>query len=674
MSLPKLRRLRFAIDTSLLLSRRIGSLSGLERFPGIRTASLITFDVFDTAILRSVSHPDDVFGLSAWRAVNRHGLALDPDRLAAQRKQAHLAALRQQARVGRQEATIAEVYDCHPIEDAAIRALLLAEELATETDVIQPNHPIRDIYLHLRAQGVRLAFLSDTPFSSAFLAGLLAQAGYPGPLEVHVSSEFGATKASGALFPRLADRLGIRTRDIWHIGDNLRSDVLKARRAGINPLWYRPALRKPYRPPIAAASDLARSVMEGARTALTEGGADASSPLRRLGLESSGPACLAFVQWLLRDLSQAPVHRIFLLARDSYILKIFYDRLRATTAAPASTYLFVSRRSLVFPMIDRMGEAELDFLCSHERVLPLQEFVSRLGLDMSRFTASAKAAGLEPGRLIETPADLAALRSVFVAIAPAVIDHARAERVLLLRYLGQEGLFLDQPVAVCDVGWHGSSQKALARIRSAAGIHHPLAGFYIGTEDGIERLGPAEGAAKGWLIDRGLPRIGKDFRRFSWVLMELLFSAPHGSTIGYREEGGVVGPILRDHVGDPAVQHAVGEIQAGAVAFLEAYARAFGGVAPLAVDEALAVSRLARLFRRPRLSEATAIGDLTVIEGLGETRTGFPIAAPPPWRSILARPRSLLASYRQAFWRRAFLMRIVRNWHVAGAIAFLRGG
>jgi hypothetical protein len=205
-------------------------------------------------------------------------------------------------------------------------------------------------------------------------------------------------------------------------------------------------------------------------------------------------------------------------------------------------------------------------------------------------------------------------------------------------------------------------------------MHHTLAGFYIGTEDEIDRLRPAEGSAKGWLIDRGAPRVGKDFRRFSWVLMELLFSAPHGSTIRYCEEGGVVRPVLRDHPGEKAVQDAVGAIQAGAVAFLEVYARAFGGLPPLPVDEALAVSRLDRLFRRPRLAEATAIGDLTVIEGLGETRTGFPIAAPPRWDSILTRPTALLASYRQAFWRRAFLMRIVRSWHLAGAISLLRGG
>ena len=675
-SLPNRRTLKLAADTPWLLSRRIRNLSSLDRFPRIHAASLITFDVFDTAILRSVSHPDDVFGLSAWRAVKRHKLDLDPDTLMAQRKRAHLSALRQQAIAGRQEATIEDIYQCHPIEDPAIRRLLLAEELATEADVVQPNEAVCAIYRHLSVRGARLAFLSDTPFSSAFVSELLISAGYPGPLEVFVSSEFGATKASGGLFPRLAKQLGLEPEQVWHIGDNVRSDVVRARASGIHPLWYRPRMRRHYVPTIATAAEdsLARSVMEGAKTARAQACADASSTLRSVGREIAGPAYLAFAQWLIRDLSQAPAGTVYFLARDSLILKTFYDRLRDSASAPPSAYLFVSRRSLVFPMINSVGEVELDLLCSHERVLPLEEFVSRIGLDMNRFTAQAKDAGLEPQTLVRTPADVAALRAFFAAIAPFIVEHAQAERVLLVRYLEQEGFVRDQPVAICDIGWSGQSQKALARIRHDAGTTQSLAGFYIGTSEAIRSLGPSEGTAKGWFIDRGIPTFGLDFRKFSWVLMELLLSAPHGSTISYREDGAVVRPVLRDQPGDQAFQSAAGDIQAGAMVFLEVYARAFGKLPPPAVDEPAVVGRLGRLFLRPSLAEAIAIGDVTMIEGLGDTRTGFPIAAPPSWRAVLQRPTALRSAYRQAFWRRAFTIRIVRSWHVAGAISSLRRG
>jgi hypothetical protein len=390
-------------------------------------------------------------------------------------------------------------------------------------------------------------------------------------------------------------------------------------------------------------------VMEGAKTAQAQACADASSTLRSVGLEIAGPAYLAFAQWLIRDLSQAPAGTVYFLARDSLILKTFYDRLRGSASAPPSAYLFVSRRSLVFPMINSVGEVELDLLCSHERVLSLEEFVNRIGLDMNRFKAQAKDAGLEPQTLVRTPADVAALRAFFAAIAPFIVEHAQAERVLLVRYLEQEGFVRNQPVAICDIGWSGQSQKALARIRHDAGTTQSLAGFYIGTSEAIQSLGPSEGTAKGWFIDRGIPTFGLDFRKFSWVLMELLLSAPHGSTISYR-------------------------IQAGAMVFLEVYARAFGKLPPPAVDEPAVVGRLGRLFLRPSLAEAIAIGDVTMIEGLGDTRTGFPIAAPPSWSAVLQRPTALRSAYRQAFWRRAFTIRIVRSWHVAGAISSLRRG
>ena len=669
--LPGLSSAGLLLTAPWLLRSRVRDDSDIERFPAIAKAVLVTIDVFDTALVRTLAHAEDVFVLSAWRAVKRHGISGGVRRLAEARKEAHLAALRAEGEAGRSEVTIEQIYAHHPIVDPSIRAALLAEELATERDVCHANPNILAIHRKLVARGSRVAFLSDTPFTGAFVTELLSEAGYDGPLEVYVSSEFGTTKASGKLFGKLANGLSIKPTQIWHIGDNVRSDVIRARRAGLHPLWYRPKLRRWDEAPPAGGTEasIARSVTIGTKAALMHGHVDA---LRSVGLCIAGPAYLAFVQWLLRSLSRDPVTRIFFLARDGFILKTIYERLRCFESGPPSTYLFVSRRSLAFPMIDGIGNAELDLLCSHHRALSVEEFFDRIGIEVSQFGQQAQGLGLTPGKIIRDRADLDALRSLFGALAPVVVERAREERPLLLRYLEQEQFGRAGRLAACDVGWNGTSQRAFASILSEITTGSYLAGYYVGTSEIINRLGPTGGTTRGWLQDEGKPLFGTDFTKLSWVLLELLFSAPHGSVINYMETDGHVEPVLRDQAADREFLTAVERIQVGALVFLDSYRRAFGDFRPADIDQDAVVRELTRLVSRPTLAEATAIGDVLMIEGLGNTRTGFAIAAPPPWRAVFKKPSVLLASYRQAFWRRGFMVRALRSKHIADVVGQLR--
>ena len=647
-----------------LLRRRLRDAANIARFPRIGEAALVTLDVFETALVRTLGHHDDVFALAAWRAVTRHGLAAQVDALANARRAAHRRALATAAVSGRAETTIDAIYAHLEIADPATRAALLGEELATERDVCRANPEILALHGDLVARGVRVAFLSDTPFSATFVRALLRDAGYAGELEVYVSSAFETTKAQGGLFPKAIAAAGCTGKAVWHIGDNLRSDVVQAHRHGVVPLWYRPRLRKAHPAPASATpAGIARSVQDGARAILAAPGDGAR---QQIGASIAGPIYLAFVQWLMARLRQEAVARIFFLARDAYPLLRFYERLRDPASDPAATYLVVSRRSLVIPLIDRLGEAELDVLLSHERPLPVADFLARIGLDPAPHAAAAARLGLGLDHVVASHDDRVALRALLVTLEALVLERTRAERVLLLRYLAQEGFSPDQHLALCDVGWNGKSQRALAQLIGAAGR---LDGYYVGTSEDVRRLGASGGPARGWLVDDGRPRFGVDVSNLSWVLLELLFSAPQASVIRYAEAAdGRVAPVLRAQPADVGFQAAVAEVQAGAFAFLETYAKAFGGLPPLAIDDADAAAALTRLVARPTRAEAEALGDVVMIEGLGDTTTGYAIAAPPTWRTVLRRPRALAAAYRDTLWRRGFAVRVLRSATLAAAL------
>src|SRR5258708_20924590 len=118
-----------------LLQRRIRNLSDLKRFRGFSSAKLVSFDVFDTALLRSVAQPADAVALTAWRGEQRLACGIEMRTLFAARTEAEIQARRFARVAGREEVTLDEIYARLPSSLSQISPALRAEELATERDI-----------------------------------------------------------------------------------------------------------------------------------------------------------------------------------------------------------------------------------------------------------------------------------------------------------------------------------------------------------------------------------------------------------------------------------------------------------------------------------------------------------------------------------------------------------
>jgi hypothetical protein len=72
--------------------------------------------------------------------------------------------------------------------------------------------------------------------------------------------------------------------------------------------------------------------------------------------------------------------------------------------------------------------------------------------------------GFTPGTLIDGDESLRKLRSMFRNLETEILNVARRERVLRVRYLKQEKCFDTGKPALCDIGWKGNLQKAFASV------------------------------------------------------------------------------------------------------------------------------------------------------------------------------------------------------------------
>jgi FMN phosphatase YigB (HAD superfamily) len=628
-------------------------------------ARLVTFDVFDSALLRGVAEPADVFALTAWRHGRRFGRQPEVERFVAARRDAETAARAAAQGAGRSEVTLAEIYAALAREPGWARddaAALQDEEIAAERAVSMGNPAFLRLCASVRAHGGAVAFLSDTYLPEELIASLLRAGGYPEPLRVFTSAAFGVTKAAGTLFAAVARREKLAVRDLAHIGDNPVADVRNARRAGVTAFWYRRPSRT-HRPRHGVATD-----ERGLAASLASGFAAAGShetTAHALAADVAAPLYLGFAQWLSEALSASQPDAVLFCARDGLVVKRVYDRLRAFyPAAPPSTYFLISRRTLVFPSFTHLGERELDFLCGNPLPMSPQSYLERIGFEAARFEPELAAAGLHSAQPVTTAQERRALRRFFTSIADAVLAAAASERSVLLRYLDELGCAVWSRIAICDIGWHGSLQRALTDVLRSAGREIPIDGYYVGLSD---RVAPeAAPSMRGWLWRPGDGEQAMRTQSDGREVVEMLFTARHPTVIGRACDGARTSARF-DHAAelDANNRAAAAAIQNAALTLIDTYVAVFDGLRPAQIARDDVYARVVRLIERPRADEIAFLGRLVHVAGFGTTRSGQPLAQPPPVLEALRHPREFVDAYRRARWPTGFLAAFTGSWRFA---------
>ncbi len=121
-----------------------------------------------------------------------------------------------------------------------------AEKIAQLLWDAQPTHnlwrkPIAGMFelvAELRTRGVPLGIISN---SEGYLAELVEELGHRALFDVIIDSgRVGVDKPDPRIFQLAAQQLGVQLEQIVHVGDAWEADVLGARAAGAQAIWYAP--------------------------------------------------------------------------------------------------------------------------------------------------------------------------------------------------------------------------------------------------------------------------------------------------------------------------------------------------------------------------------------------------------------------------------------------------
>ena len=189
----------------------------------IEQHDIISFDIFDTLVMRKVYINKDVFRIMAQK--------LDPiwniDFFSA-RTEAEFSLSRQvYPYIEEIYADVVRRCPCLKGQEQA----LIAEELELERSLIIPRHEVVEIFNRAKAMGKMVNIVSDMYFRQDTIRSILEGVGITGYDKLLVSSEYNSSKPQHLFDHYLAELPQGRC---LHIGDSQVCDILPAQKLGID--------------------------------------------------------------------------------------------------------------------------------------------------------------------------------------------------------------------------------------------------------------------------------------------------------------------------------------------------------------------------------------------------------------------------------------------------------
>jgi len=612
---------------------------------------IISFDVFDTALIRRHAHPYDVFMEVEMRAKSA-GIRCDGFR--HKRPQAEIDARSRRLRENGtyEDPTLDDIYRELSSQYAETSCLELRRiELEVESENIVRNPEIFALYQLAFNKKCRFVFISDMYIDEDTIASWLDRSGYVDRLGIWISSKSGRSKREGSLYLDVLQALGVAPEAVLHLGDNRQLDYENARAAGLQAMHYQPLMQG-----ITPGNSIIISRQIGAwrNEALSRRLAVPPHAMAfdELGYIYGAPLALAFVYWLTEELVSLGEIDVAFCARDGWLLHQIYELTRQSFGRrlPESCYLLISRQALCLPAIASLEDEMARFLFAGGRNGTVRELLERIDMDLSAFDPEEFGLNLESG--IRSSETVGKIWQFLRRHEKIVLAAAEKQRKLVERYFRGEGLLHRKRLLLVDLGWNASQQVAVAELLRLIGSDCVVTGRYLGLYSTAVRLQHFGLDAKAFLVGPGDSEEEQRALQGAVPLIESLFTAPHGSVRDYipESDGGILPRLAeadferrqwpRVSVFQQAVMRGVKDLLAS-------------GRHPTVDDARSAFSSMAL---RPSLRTAEACGELCHYDGVHPDACGQPLAGAAGLETMA--PDDLRQEFSSAAWKWGWLERL----------------
>ena len=442
---------------------------------------IISFDIFDTLLLRPFVNPTDLF-FYIEDAYGKKGFA--EARISAEQK------LRMTMKET-EEVHLSDIYSEIPEYKDFMQV-----EMDTELTLLHPNPEMFKIYQKAKELKKDIIIISDIYLSEDFIAELLNVKGYTGYKKLYVSSTWNKEKWTGNLFRVVLEDIEATPSSILHIGDNYKSDIKAAESVGFHTFYIKKVIDCYFE-----ANPLYKNILtqDWKTSALAmclaeKNQCNFDSYWHRFGYMFAGPICYAYTKWI-QDFIQRDkdISDVVFVARDGYLLEKIFEKISSSQVN--AHYVYAPR---LLSLICRLDYDLSYYDCLSQMNMIIDFFAQKSGHKSICFNSKDAA-----NQYIQTNYQ-------------QIEQISKQERAAYQNYLKQQKFGAGMIAVVDSITDKFSAQKLIGE-----SIENPLIGLYwCVLEDGIKRN----------------PSINFDsFQKehyhslASWDIMEFIMSSPESS-------------------------------------------------------------------------------------------------------------------------------------------------
>lgn len=496
-------------------------------------ADVISFDLFDTLIMRKTYLPTDVFDLVEERAKDFIGphFSFKVPRIEAEK---YCFSLDVFYTIDSIYARLQEILKCGP----QIIGQLRKEEIDAEVLVSIPRKDVVDLYSYAVSLGKKVCITTDTYLDKDSVEKLLQNANIPSPHAIFISCVIRKSKASGTIWDHIKN--AYRSDTILHIGDNEITDCEKAREYGISvvqvkngsDLMDRSLGTIPQRARTSAdrlVMGLISSRFLNSPFALSETkGKIQISTMFDLGYLCFGPLVYSYIRWLIENVQYDSCARVLFFSRDGYLLKDLYD-LTANNlhiAVPEGIYFLTSRRSASVLSLEKKEDIAFlaESLCRYKKNTLREILYLAFGVKI-----------VIDDPILETRCfdmeDKDIIRYLTGTYGDEILTNAQEERNAYLAYIDRHCLnTVDHLFCVNFVG-RGATQHFLSKV-----LKRSMTGYYFAV-DTFSRESFFENTPMEGLYDSFPGDVQNSHLLRQYVFGEIVLTSPDEQFVRFQKNG-----------------------------------------------------------------------------------------------------------------------------------------
>lgn len=318
----------------------------------IKNADVVSFDLFDTLVMRQTLYSDDVAAYVDCR-LKENGIYIED--FCTKRLESEKLLSRDKA------PALIEIYQnlLNKLDNSSVLNVTAPELAELEWDIdfslLVPRKEVCEIFRKAACSGKSIYIVSDTYYSKCQLAGILERCNIRKYTDILSSSEYRMSKTQG-LYRVLKDKEGAKK--YLHIGDDIVADIENANNWGFETCRLFSGLDLLENLGSLGLSEYVNSLSDHLKVGVfvskifnspfqfeNEDRQTGISDVYDIGYQICGPMISDFVCWFCEKAEEEKIQNIWFGARDGYLIKKMYGYLLQTSGREDKSVYFLTSRT-----------------------------------------------------------------------------------------------------------------------------------------------------------------------------------------------------------------------------------------------------------------------------------------------------------------------------------------